>query len=179
MPAVLAGLHAIEDTLRSWVDEGVPLLAVGTGWELLAESVQIEGGSVLTGLGIFSGRSVPGRRVSDDLVVETQFGRMIGFENHARHYLPAAGAKGLGTVLYGVGNGGEVRPTIEGERVGASVGTHLHGPILAKNPALADHLLGLATQGRYEPSSLATVRVDEIARAARNAIAVRLGLEAE
>jgi CobQ-like glutamine amidotransferase family enzyme len=43
-------------------------------------------------------------------------------------------------VLRGVGNGaGE---SVEGAVQGSIIGTYLHGPVLALNPALADYLLG-------------------------------------
>ncbi|MFM9878148.1 MAG: type 1 glutamine amidotransferase [Rhodoglobus sp.] len=176
---VLDGLLTIQRELRAWLAGGVPLLAVGTGWELLSKSVEFDGGLVLEGLGIFSGHSVPRARVSDDLVVDSEFGRLIGFENHAREYRAASGARDLGTVIYGVGNAGHSKLRREGEIVGASIGTHLHGPVLAKNPALADHLLGLVTSGGYDPDNETARRVDASASAARNQIAVPLGLAPE
>lgn len=173
--AVLDGLRALEDDLRSWTAASVPLLAVGTGWELLGESVELATGPVLTGLGVFSGRSIPRARVSDDLVVDTAYGRLVGFENHARQYLAGTGAQALGTVVYGVGNSGSPSVTGEGEIVGASFGTHLHGPVLAKNPGLADHLLSLVDDG-YGADNATARRVDASAEAARTQILLRLGL---
>ena len=178
-PRVLEGLRALEGSLRAWSADGIPLLAVGTGWELLSGSVELSSGDALEGLGIFSGHSVARARVSDDLVVDSDFGRLIGFENHAREYRAVAGARALGTVVYGVGNSLAAEPRLEGEVVGTSIGTHLHGPVLAKNPGLADHLLGLITDGRYEANNATAERVDASAQAARNQIAVRLGLAAE
>lgn len=173
--AVLDGLRVLEGDLRSWTAAGVPLLAVGTGWELLGESVELATGTVLTGLKVFSGRSVPRARVSDDLVVDTGYGRLVGFENHARQYLAGTGAQALGTVVYGVGNSGSPAVKAEGEIVGASFGTHLHGPVLAKNPGLADHLLSLVDDG-YSADNGTARRVDASAEAARTQILQRLGL---
>ncbi len=178
-PRVLDGLRALEGSLRAWSADGIPLLAVGTGWELLSQSVELSNGDTLEGLGLFSGSSVARARVSDDLVVDSEFGRLVGFENHAREYRAGAGARGLGSVVYGVGNSLTVEPRVEGEVVGTSIGTHLHGPVLAKNPGLADHLLGLITDGRYEANNATAERVDASARAARNQIAARRGLGAE
>ena len=55
------------------------------------------------------------------------------------------GAEPLARVVVGVGNGdtGPGTPT-EGALAGRVVGTYLHGPVLARNPALADRLLGWA-----------------------------------
>ena len=59
--------------------------------------------------------------------------------------------------------------------------THLHGPVLARNPGFADHMLSttLARHGAdYVPSERSR-RADDIAKAARNQIALRLGIPAE
>jgi CobQ-like glutamine amidotransferase family enzyme len=172
MPQVLSGLRAIERDLESWFTASVPILAVGTGWELLSISTQRDGGD-LGGLGLFPGRSIVSTRVSDDLVVDSDFGRLVGFESHGRDYVLERAAHALGVVAYGRGNGGGSQR--EGIRVGASIGTHLHGPILAKNPALADALLRSSFGDSYVVGEPAW-RVDEIARMARNKILAAVGL---
>lgn len=176
---VREGLRAVERELQRWLAAGVPLFAVGTGWELLSESVKFDGGVVLEGLGIFSGHWVPATRVSNDIVVASEYGRLVGFENHAREYRAARGSRELGAVIYGVGNSRSSKRRAEGAIAGSAIGTRLHGPVLAKNPALADHLLGLVTNGRYDPDNDSARRVDALARAARNQIAGRLGLDPE
>ncbi|MFC6355674.1 type 1 glutamine amidotransferase [Luethyella okanaganae] len=172
-------LMTLHDELRRWATEGVPILAVGTGWELLSGGVELANGTEIDGLGVLPGRAVPRQdRVSDDLVVTSRYGRLIGYENHARDYIHAEGSP-LGRVLYGSGNGRDSRQ--EGVVMGDVFGTHLHGPVLAKNPGLTDHLLTsvLAREGvSYAPAAGAGF-VDEMARAARNQIAVRLGLDSE
>ncbi|HVK44333.1 MAG TPA: hypothetical protein VM429_05465, partial [Micropruina sp.] len=97
-------------------------------------------GSSIEGLGILPGRAVPrSGRVTDDLVVASpRFGLLVGFENHARDYIGAEGSP-LGRLRSGVGNGRGSGQ--EGVVMGAVIGTHLHGPVLAKNPEFADHLL--------------------------------------
>jgi hypothetical protein len=67
-----------------------------------------------------------------------------GFENHSGLTQLGAGVVPLGIVRSGTGNGdGE---GTEGAVAGNVVGTYLHGPVLARNPALADALLSLATK---------------------------------
>ena len=63
---------------------------------------------------------------------------LTGYENHAGLTELGPGVRPLGRVLAGSGNGGEGREGAVGGRV---VGTYLHGPALARNPALADLLL--------------------------------------
>lgn len=175
---VLEALRALESLVKTWIAADVPVLAVGTGWELLSQGLELSDGTRLKGLGIFSGWSVPSARVSDDIVVDTTFGRLVGFENHAREYHAEAGARPLGVVAYGVGNSVIEPDPREGEIAGSAIGTHLHGPVLAKNPALADHLLTIATGGEYSPNNAGAERADRSAQLARDAIVAKLGLSA-
>ncbi|WP_136707046.1 cobyric acid synthase [Agromyces sp. H66] len=163
-------LLTMHDELRTWGTEGVPILAVGTGWELLSWGIERPDGSSVEGLGILPGRAVPApARITGDLVVASpRFGTLVGFENHAREYVGAEGSP-LGRVRSGVGNSRGSGQ--EGVVMGSVIGTHLHGPVLAKNPAFADHLLGVAAERAslaYEPGPRAAM-VDEYATAAREA----------
>ncbi|TFC65987.1 type 1 glutamine amidotransferase [Cryobacterium sp. TMT2-4] len=170
-------LATMTTELRTWATAGVPILLVGTGWELLSWGIELADGSVVEGLGIVAGRAVPmPARATDDIVVASRFGRLIGFENHRRSYVGGEAAP-LGQVLSGSGNGAGA----EGLVMGSVVGTHLHGPVLAKNPGLADHLLraALARIGHEYLPGDDSLAADDMARAARNQIAVRLGLPME
>lgn len=171
-------LRPLVGHLREWCAAHVPILAIGTGWELLSGGIQLDG-SVIDGLGLVAGRAVPApARVTDDIVVKTKYGRLSGFENHARAYVGAE-ASPLGRVISGTGNGNGAGQ--EGLVMGDLFCTHLHGPVLARNPGLADHLLqiALARHGADYAPSAQSDRADEIARAARNQIASRLGLDVE
>ena len=165
-----AALLTMHDELRTWGTEGVPILAVGTGWELLSWGIERADGSGVEGLGILRGRAVASRaRVTGDLVVASpKFGLLVGFENHARDYVGAEGSP-LGRVRSGHGNGRDSGQ--EGVAMGSVFGTHLHGPVLAKNPTFADHLLELAARRaghEYVRGARAEV-VDGYAAAARAA----------
>lgn len=170
--------------IREWLTGGVPILAVGTGWELLSWGIELAD-STVEGLGIVPGRAVPrATRATGDLVVASKYGRLIGFENHARDYVGAQGSP-LGRVESGSGNGGgnvsERVTAYEGVVMGEFVGTHLHGPVLARNPGLADHLVTLMLS-RVNVDYVVGARsrlADDMARAARNQIAVRLELDAD
>jgi len=163
-------LLTVHDELRVWATEGIPIFAVGTGWELLSWGIERADGSSIEGLGILPGRAVPrGARVTGDLVVASpRFGLLVGFENHARDYVGAEGSP-LGRVRSGSGNGRD--SSQEGVVMGAVIGTHLHGPVLAKNPALADQLLGIMAERSgldYAPGERAAL-IDAYAAAARDA----------
>ncbi len=170
-------LATMTTQLRTWATASVPILLVGTGWELLSWGIERDDGSVIEGLGIVAGRAVPmPARATDDIVVASRHGRLIGFENHSRSYVGAE-ASALGRVLSGTGNGAGT----EGLVMGSVVGTHLHGPVLARNPGLADHMLhsALARIGHEYLPGERSLAVDDMAEAARNQIAVRLGLSSE
>lgn len=177
LTTVRDALAAMAPELRAWSTAGVPMLAVGTGWELLSWGIELAGGAVIEGLGLVAGRAVPrATRATDDLVVSSKYGRLIGFENHARDFVGAE-ASTLGRVLSGTGNGAGA----EGLVMGDLFCTHLHGPVLARNPGFADHLLriALARHGTAYSRGARAVEVDETAKAARNQIAVRLSLALE
>lgn len=169
-------LLGMQDALRRWTTDGVPLLAVGTGMELLSWGVELPGGSAIEGLGILPGRAAPrDARATGDLVVKSRYGTLVGFENHSRDYLGAEGSP-LGRVLAGEGNGRGSGQ--EGVVMGSAFGTHLHGPILAKNPRFADHLLGLAAEraGVAYATGERSREVDVYAREARAGILSGLGI---
>jgi len=89
-----------------------------------------------------------GRRAVGEVLVEPTglpgLPLLTGFENHGGRtsLLPDGATVALGTVSAGVGNGGG--DGSEGAVRGHVVGTYLHGPVLARNPALADLLLSWA-----------------------------------
>ncbi len=73
-------------------------------------------------------------------MVDAAEGRLVGYENHARGFRLDPGVAPLGRVVHGVGDGRGV----DGVRLGSIVGTRMHGPVLARNPGLADALLARA-----------------------------------
>jgi CobQ-like glutamine amidotransferase family enzyme len=163
LPRVREALETVRVPLEAWLADGVPVLAVGTGLELLAGRVVLDGEAV-EGLGLIAGESTPlSARVADDLVVDAAEGRLIGYENHARGLRLEPGAEPLGTVVRGVGDGRGV----DGVRSGALLGTRLHGPVLAKNPAFADALLARAFGHPVTPAGPAAEAADAAAAAVR------------
>jgi hypothetical protein len=73
---------------------------------------------------------------------------LTGYENHAGATTLGPGASPLGAVRSGVGNGDGSGG--DGVWAGRVVGTYMHGPVLARNPALADRLLSWVV-GDLEP----------------------------
>jgi CobQ-like glutamine amidotransferase family enzyme len=71
---------------------------------------------------------------------------VVGFENHSGLTQLGPGARPFGTVVAGSGNNG--RDATEGAVRGNVFGTYLHGPVLPKNPWLADRLVRIALERR-------------------------------
>ena len=63
---------------------------------------------------------------------------MTGYENHGGRTVLGPAARPFAAVRRGIGNGDA---DADGAIQGSVVATYLHGPALARNPALADHLL--------------------------------------
>jgi CobQ-like glutamine amidotransferase family enzyme len=131
--------------LQRAIDAGATVLAVCAGYQILGRQFVGPGGRPHAGLGILDCATDrgPGPRRVGELVVEPRAGlglpTLTGYENHAGITTLGAGARPLGTVL--VGHGNDAGDGTEGVVSGHVVGTYLHGPVLARNPALADLLL--------------------------------------
>ena len=103
-------------------------------------------------------------------------GALTGFENHRGVTALGPGTGPLGRVLHGTGNGTPGRG--EGVLTDRIIGTYLHGPVLARNPALADAVLGRVTGHPLPPLDLpdqAAVRAERLARPGRRRRAGRGG----
>ena len=141
-------LAARSDAIHAAVEGGAALLAVCGGYQLLGRGYRGRDGSCLDGAGLFPHETAAGEtRMIGDVLLESALpeapGRTIaGFENHAGRTLLDDGAQPLGRVVAGYGNDGT--SGFEGCRVGRAVGTYLHGPLLPRNPWLADLLLSWA-----------------------------------
>ncbi len=156
-PEVLAGLREIAGELIAWVDSGTVLLAVGLGWEMLSHSLELDGADPLSGIGIFAGRSVASERHVGRISVDSEWGALTGYEYHLRDYVLGGGERFLGTVASGTGNVAAVQSgaaRAEGAVRGTAYGTGIRGPVLARNPVFADHLLEIAaTHAGLEPAN--------------------------
>jgi lipid II isoglutaminyl synthase (glutamine-hydrolysing) len=162
-------LAAKGESVRAAVDAGAALLAVCGGYQLLGQFYRDRSGAELPGVGLFPLHTVAGeRRMIGDVLLECELEpgvrrTLAGFENHAGRTYLDDGAEPLGRVVAGFGNDGE--SGFEGCRVGRALGTYLHGPLLPRNPWLADwllaqalgHRLGVAPVLEALPDSLETV----------------------
>jgi lipid II isoglutaminyl synthase (glutamine-hydrolysing) len=105
------------------------------------------------------------RRMIGDVLLECRLEpglvrTLAGFENHAGRTILDDGAEPLGRVVSGFGNDGESGS--EGCRLGRAIGTYLHGPLLPRNPWLADWLLAQAVGHRTVEVPVFTPLVDDL-----------------
>jgi CobQ-like glutamine amidotransferase family enzyme len=152
---------AADGTLRRAVEDGAVVLAVCAGLQVLGRSFPGQDGGRGEGLGLLDVDTVAGtgpRAVGEVLVHAPGLGQLTGFENHAGRTVRDEGVAPLGAVLVGLGNGDGT----DGARQGRIVATYLHGPVLARNPSLADLVLSLAVGQDLEP--LADGPPDELHR---------------
>ena len=159
------------------VAAGAALLAVCGGYQLLGRFYRGHAEGELPGARLFPHETVAGApRLIGNVLLECELEpgdrrTLAGFENHAGRTRLDAGAEPLGRVVAGFGNDGE--SGYEGCRVGRAVGTYLHGPLLPRNPWLADWLLREAAAHRTGEAPALEPLQDELERRAHAVSAER------
>ncbi len=135
--------------LKEMCDQGLVCLMICGMYQLFGNKFITNEGDELIGAGIIDVET----RASDDrlignVVIDSKWGKLVGFENHSGRTYLGNGVRQLGEVIKGAGNNGSDKT--EGCVVNNVFGTYMHGPILAKNPELADELISraLVRQGR-------------------------------
>ena len=141
-----------DDALARAVERGAPVLAVCAGYQILGRTFAVAHGRPLAGVGLLdvSTSKGAGRRAVGEILAEplcAQLPVLTGFENHGGVTVRGSSVAPLARVEAGVGNGDGT----DGAVSGRVVGTYLHGPVLARNPALADLMLSWATGLTLEP----------------------------
>lgn len=170
-------LDAKAGPLADAIEEGVAVLAVCAGYQLLGRYYTPVAGPSLPGLGVLDVVTEGSQeRFIGHAAVECDAGtgeqhRLTGFENHSGRTYLGSGVEPLGRVMAGSGNNGE--DGTEGARYKGVYATYLHGPVLPKNPWLADLLITKALAHRYQdPDPLSPLPDKEEAQA--HAAALRL-----
>jgi lipid II isoglutaminyl synthase (glutamine-hydrolysing) len=149
---IAPALAAMGPGLQEAIQGGAAALAVCGGYQLLGRFYRDRSGDELLGAGVLPLHTIAGeRRMIGDVLLECELEpgehrTLAGFENHAGRTVLDAGTEPMGRVLAGFGNDGE--SGYEGCRAGRVLGTYLHGPLLPRNPWLADWLLAQALAHR-------------------------------
>lgn len=164
-------LSPFKHELQRAVVNGLPLLGICGGYQLLGAYYQLPGGKKVEGLEIlnmYTSADPDAQRLIGNIAIQSEYGVILGFENHGgrttHEHLP------LGRVLHGHGNDG--RSEAEGVHHLNVWGTYIHGPLLPKNPNFADAVLQSALQYSEQSDDLQPLD-DTHEKAARQAFASR------
>jgi CobQ-like glutamine amidotransferase family enzyme len=153
MTAAARDLAEKAGPLREAIEGNAVVLAVCAGYQLLGRYYAPAEGPRIEGIDVLDVVTEAGpTRFIGHVAVDCDFGsgnrgQLTGFENHSGRTRLGSGAEPLGLVLAGGGNNGE--DGTEGARYREVYATYLHGPVLPKNPWLADHLISRALGHRY------------------------------
>ena len=172
-----AELMRMKDELAAYVEEDGPVLAICGGYQILGKTWLL-GDEEVPGLdivGIETRR--PGTsadRLIDNIVLSSPLAThpVVGYENHAGRTYLVEGVKPFGAVVSSVGHGNNDADKADGALYLKVLGTYLHGPLLSKNPEIADWLLAAACERharRTGESAPALARLDDAEELAANA----------
>jgi lipid II isoglutaminyl synthase (glutamine-hydrolysing) len=164
--AVARDLHGDKgEAIKAAIEGGAAMLAVCGGYQLLGHEYRPHAAEQLPGIGLFDLETIAGpERFIGNVVVESRWGDLVGFENHSGLTHLAGGQQPMGRVKVGRGNNGA--DGTEGAIYKNAIGCYLHGSLLPKNPAATDWLIASAMQ-RREPGFTLAPLPDEIEDAAR------------
>lgn len=168
--------------LRQLAAEGVPILALGLGWEILGQEIKLLDGTRVQGAGVFPSRStrVEERASCEAFGFDVQGNLTAGYANHSSEIELLDGAKTLIELVSGYGNSSRYKaPKVSGEGLVAKnlIAARLNGPLLPLNPHLADSFLVMVTRRsgfEYTQASDEAKQVDQYALNARTDLKKRL-----
>lgn len=142
-------LQKNSEIFRAWVEDGVPTLLICGLYQLFGNFFRTADGDTINGISALDIETVGGsRRLIGNAVVKTsKFGEVVGYENHSGLTTLGSGMRPFGEVVKGEGNNGS--DGAEGVFYKNTIGTYLHGPILPKNPKVADFLIEAALRRKY------------------------------
>ena len=165
------------ECLRSAIDDGICVLAICGGYQMLGQYYETWQGVRCDFVGaldlytVGSQQRMIGNTVYRYRKPDGSEGTLVGFENHSGKTWLGEGVKPLAKVDVGYGNNGE--DGTEGVHVRNVFGSYSHGPLLPKNPAFCDMLLQTALERRYGRAELSPLD-DSAEQAAHDAMLQRL-----
>ena len=148
-------LKTIQKDFKAYVEDNGVVIAICGGYQLLGKYYKTDQG-MITGLDLVDmyTEQEEGRLISNIVLQSDLFDMpVVGFENHGGRTC-INNNKPLGKVLYGSGNDG--KSGYEGVVYRNVIGTYLHGPLLPKNPQLADWLIEHALKKKYGEETVLT-----------------------
>lgn len=170
------------DNIKEAMDNGSFVFLVCGGYQLFGQYYIAADGSKINGLQFFDYFTETGENgtrcignIAIECVLDGKKVTAVGFENHGGQTRNVK--QPLGKVLSGYGNNFTER--VEGFYNGNVFGTYLHGPLLPKNPEIADFMIWKALKKRY-PSLKQTDLTpldDTLENKAKNALLRRMNID--
>ena len=150
---VFADLLQNGDQLRALADTDTPMLLVCGLYQLFGNHFTMHGGGKLPGISVFDMETIgTDQRLIGNIAVETEFGTLVGYENHSGQTTLLNSQKPFGKTLKGYGN--NATSGYEGARFKNAFGTYMHGSLLPKNPTFADELISIMLRNRGDNAAL-------------------------
>jgi lipid II isoglutaminyl synthase (glutamine-hydrolysing) len=168
---IQADLLALGGRLKELAEDGVPMLAICGLYQLFGNYFKTGTGEVIKGISLLNVDTVagPARLIGNTVIESSEFGTVIGYENHSGQTFLKEGVQPFGMITKGEGNNGQDKT--EGARYRNVVASYLHGSLLPKNPAVADFLIRSAVVRRYGSFDDAALQVPYEAQARTDAAA--------
>ncbi len=174
-----------KDDLSNYIEDNGVALAICGGFQILGKEWAC-GDDILPGLGILDystkkNASNVQSRLTGNVLLQTKISPypVIGYENHAGRTYFNSNLRPFGTIVNNHGTGNNEEDMVDGVLYKNFIGTYLHGPLLAKNPEIADYIIEKALKRKYPQSKIVLEALsplgDEVENEARNYMYNRLG----
>ncbi|MBR4554153.1 MAG: glutamine amidotransferase [Ruminococcus sp.] len=171
-------LLSCKDKILAAYKSGVFMLMICGGYQLMGQYYKDSNGEKIPGLGLFDYYTVAStnkrERCIGNIVIETEIDgrsyKVLGFENHGG--MTDNVTSPFGRVLFG--NGNKFGSSSEGYREKNVIATYLHGPLLSKNPVLADSIISYCLSRQTGSKVTLTPLDDELEEKCREVMLGRL-----
>ena len=172
-------LLARKESILKAKQSGTAFLLICGGYQLFGQYYVDQDGQKIDGLGIYdyyTESSDRDHRCIGNIVVEANIHdknvTVVGFENHGGQ--TKAVSNPFGKVH--VGHGNTFDSGFEGYMDGQTIATYMHGPLLPKNPTIADEVILRGLNRRYEVNHLEPLQ-DTLENAAHDVMLKRLNVK--
>lgn len=154
-----------KENIKTAIENGVFFLLICGAYQLFGKYYKGVEGNIIPGLEIFDyyTEAIEDRkkRCIGNIVINTKLDskdtKIIGFENHGGQTFNVDTP--FGDVLFGNGNKfGDFKEGFSKKNV---IATYLHGPLLSKNPELADYIIKYCMERKYKENIILQPLDDE------------------
>jgi CobQ-like glutamine amidotransferase family enzyme len=151
---IVDDLQKIAPKLKELVENNTPTLLICGLYQLFGKYFETQDGHKLPGIDVIdiTTKAGPSRLIGNVVIDTPEFGEVVGYENHSGLTELGKSVSAFGTVTKGYGNNG--KDLTEGAKYLNCIGTYLHGPVLPKNPRLADFLILKAAERKQKTTRL-------------------------